>query len=324
MTTLSGPEKAVLFLLTLDEEVAAPIVRELSEADLRKLRAVASTMHKVPVSALDETCRDFLEKSSTSVAMPRGGLRYLRKLANGALGEERTRSLFEDGVTSPFAKLEMAPPDAVAALLADEPPQLLGSLLSRLSPPAAASILAALPADKRTGAIDHIGKMTEVQAHLLDDVANAVARELPDPKASSSVTVDGVARAAEILNATGRELSTDLLSVLGDEDPSLADEIRRAMFTFEDLQRVDPRSMRELVRECPSDRLTLALKNASDAVLDAILAGMSSRAAALLRDDLEVLASAKKKDIEAARQEIVTLALRLEGEGRVDLGRGDE
>lgn len=322
--TLSGPEKAVLFLLTLDEEVAGPIVRELSDADLRKLRAVASTMHKVPVAALDETCRDFLEKSATSVAMPRGGLRYLRKLSTGAFGEERTKNLFEEGVTSPFARLEMAPADAVAALFADEPPQLLGAILSRLTPPAAAAILAALPEEQRAAAIDHVGKMTEVQASLLEDVANAIARELPDPNASSSVNVDGISRAAEILNATGRELSASLLLTLGDDDPSLADQIRRAMFTFDDLARVDARSMRELVRECPSDRLTLALKGASAALLEAILAGMSSRAAALIRDDLEVLASAKKRDVEAARQEIVTLALRLEEEGRIDLGRGDE
>ena len=98
----------MLFLLSLDEEVAAPIVNELGKAELSKLRAVASTMREVRPDAVDDLYREFLEKSSSAVAVPRGGLPYLRRLTAGALGEERAREVFEDGVTSPLARLEAA------------------------------------------------------------------------------------------------------------------------------------------------------------------------------------------------------------------------
>ena len=320
---LTGAEKAVLLLLSLDEEVARPIVAELGESELRKLRSVAGAMREVPAGALDETFRDFIEHAKRHVAVPRGGVRYLRKLSVGALGEDRARAVFEDGVPSPLARLEAAPADAVGSLLADEPPQVAGAILSRLAPAVAASVLAALPTDRQAAVIGHVGRMTEVPAAVLEDMAAAVASALPSQDATTLVSVDGVSKAAEILNACGKQASLDILQSLGDSDGELADQVRQAMFTFDDLSRLDPRAMRELLREVPSERLTVALKGAGDAVIAAIFAGLSSRAAELIRDDLEVLGNLRKSEVEKARAEVVSVALKLESDGKIDLGRGD-
>jgi len=317
----TGSEKAVLFLLSLDEAVAAPIVSELSEIDLRKLRAVASTMREVPAGALDDAFREFLERSSSAVAVPRGGLPYLRRLSAGVLGEARAREVFEDGVTSPLARLESAAPDAVAALLTHEPPQLIAAILARLEPRAAAGILGALPLERQSAVIAHVSKMTELPAKVVEDVASALANELPTDDAATLVSVNGLAKAAEMLNAAGRETSTAILRRIEDEDVDVASEVRQAMFTFDDLGRLDAKAMRELLREVPPERLTLALKGATQEVLDAVFASLSARAAELIRDDLDLLGKVRKNDLEAARREIVEAALRLEADGRVDLGR---
>jgi len=324
MLVLSGPEKAVLFLLSLDESVAAPIVNELTEDDLRKLRAVASTMRQIHSGAIDETFRDFLGMSRGAVAVPRGGLRYLRRLSTGALGEERTSRVFEDGVTSPFARLEAAPADAVASLLEAEPPQLCGAILARMAPTAAAEIISRMTDDRQAAVIAHVSRMTDVQASLLEDVAQALARELPSADTVTAVNIDGIAKAAEILNAANRDASKAILATIEAMDETLAKNVRQAMFTFEDLVRIDNKSMRELLREVATDRLTLALKGASDAVKGAIFAGLSSRAADLISDDLELLGNVKKTEIEAARLEVVQAALTLEGDGRISLGRDAE
>src|SRR5258706_7244868 len=156
---MTGAEKAVLFLLSLDEDVAGPIVNELTEADVRKLRAVASTMREVPAGALDEAFREFLARSSSAVAVPRGGLSYLRRLSAGSLREDPARELFEGGVTSPLARLEHAPADAVGALLVKEPPQLAAAILARLESNAAASILASMPMDRQNAVVAHVGPL---------------------------------------------------------------------------------------------------------------------------------------------------------------------
>jgi flagellar motor switch protein FliG len=278
-------------------------------------------MREVPAGALDETFRDFLQRSASAMAVPRGGLPYLRRLSAGALGESVARDIFEDGVTSPLARLEGAPSDAVAALLEKEPPQLVAAVLARLEPSRAAEIISAMPLERQTTVIRYVGTMTELPAKVLEDVATALANELPTADASTLVSVDGISKAAALLNAGGREMSTAILQALATDDAKLASDVQQAMLTFEDLSKLDPKSMRELLRDVPTERLTLALKGTSQELMDAVFAGLSSRAAELLRDDLEMLGKIKKAEIDAARREIVETALRLEGEGRVDLGR---
>ena len=321
---LTGAEKAVLFLLSLDEAVAAPIVSELGEADLRQLRAVASTMREVPAGAIDEAFREFLDRSSTAVAVPRGGLPYLRRLSAGAIGEERARAVFEDGVTSPLARLEGAAPDAVAALLAHEPAQLVASILARLEPKAAAAILSSMPVERQSTVVAHVSRMTELPAKVVEDVATALAAELPTDDAATFVSVDGVAKAAGMLNAAGRDTSTAILTRIEADNGALAAEVRQAMFTFDDIIRLDPKAMRELLREVQTERLTLALKGAPQNIVDAVFAGVSTRTAELIKDDLELLGKVRKSDVEAARKEIAEAALRLEAEGKIDLGREGE
>lgn len=321
---LTNAEKAVLFLLSLDEEVARPIVSELTEIDIRKLRAVASTMREVPKDAALRTFSEFLERSDKAVAVPRGGLRYLRRLSIGALGEERARAVFEDGVTSPFARLEAASAEDVAGLLANEPPQLAAAILSMLAPTSAAEILMALGEERQAIIVKQVSRMTQLPASVLEDVAAALAAALPAAQTSTQVSVDGIAKAAELLNASGKAASTTILATLEIDDPDLAATVRGAMFTFDDLERLDARSMRALLREVATERLTVALKNAPPEVLEAVFRGLSQRAAELIRDDLENMGHARKADIEAARKEVVESALRLEAAGTLSLGREEE
>jgi len=321
---ITNAEKAVLFLLSLDEEVARPIVDELDEDDLKKLRTVASTMRVVPKDAVGRTFKEFLQKSDTAVAVPRGGLRYLRRLSAGSIGEERARVLFEDGVTSPLARLESASSEDVASLLTQEPPQLAAAVLSMLSPTAAAEILNELDDEYKTPLVKHMSKMKELPASVIEDVASALAAQLPDAEATALVSVDGVAKAAELLNATSKAASTTILQKLEADDPDLASIVRLAMFTFDDLGRLDNKSMRTLLREVATDRLTIALRGAPDNVMTAIFSGLSSRAADLIRDDLANMGHVRKADVEAARREIIDAALKLEDEGKLSLGREEE
>lgn len=321
---ITNAEKAVLFLLSLDEEVARPIVDELDEDDLKKLRSVASAMRTVPKDAVERTFRDFLDKADTAIAVPRGGLRYLRRLSAGSIGEDRARVLFEDGVVSPLARLESASAEDVAGLLANEPPQLAAAVLSMMSPASAAEILGALGEDKKSPLVMHMGRLKQLPASVIEDVASALAAQLPDPDASALVTVDGVAKAAELLNAGTKTASTSILAALEADDPELAQIVRQAMFTFDDLARIDVRAMRTLLREVATDKLTIALRGAPDAVLEAVFGGLSSRAADLIRDDIANMGHVRKADVEAARREVVEAALRLEDEGKLSLGREEE
>ena len=316
---LTGPEKAVLMLLSLDESTAGPIVGELDASDLRKLREVASMMRAVPASALDDVYAEFVDRAKGEVAVPRGGVSYLRRLAAQALGETKSQEIFTGPAKSGFDRIAMADPMAVGSLLENEHPQLIAAVISQLEPARAARILECLTPERQAIVISRLGSMTEVPAGLLEGVAAALANELPPPEAEASLSVDGVARAAALVRKLGKESAAELLNLVNDEQAEIAAEIRRAMYTFEDLQKLDPRALRVLLKEIPQDLLVLALKTASESVKSRVFASMSARAAALIRDDLEAMGSVRLAEVEAAQREVVEAALRLEADGQISL-----
>lgn len=320
---ITGPEQAVLFLLSLDEEVAGPIINQLDVEELKRLREVAATMNEVTASSLNGTYEAFVKQADRAVAVPRGGLTYLKRLTEDTFGVGVANEVFEDGTRSPMERLEAAPPEAVAQLLINESSQLIAAVLAQLDPAVAYGVLAAFPQEREAEILTCMGKMTELPAGVLEHVAHAIANELPTG-GENMISLDGIQTAAEILKEAGREISTEILEKIEEDEPDMARDMRLAMFTFEELKMLDQRSMRTLLREVATDRLTTALKGASEDVARAIYAGLSQRAAKLIKDDLEVLGKVRKSDVEAARQDVVQVAMRLEAEGAIDLGRGDE
>lgn len=321
---LTGPQKAVLMLLSLDEATAAPITSELDADDLRKLQQVASTMRAVPAGALAQVYAEFVERSQQAVAVPRGGVRYLRRIATRALGEARAREIFAENTQSPLDRLAHADPETLAGVLEHEHPQLVAAILSQLPADRAATLVEKLNEELQTSVLERLATMTEVPQRLLQDVAQALSAELPvTDSESGSTAVDGVAQTAALVRRMGQKLGDALLQRLSGADETLAAEIRRAMYTFEDLKLLDARGLRSLLEAVPADRLTLALKTSSDSLKNHIFSAMSKRAAERVREDLEMLGGVRLADVEAAQQEIVEQCLKLASEGVISLENSD-
>ncbi len=324
---LTGPEKAVLFLLSLDESIAAPIVAELEEHDVRKLREIASMMRAVPANSLDYVYEEFIDKAREAVAVPQGGMGYLRRLAAKALGEDKANAVFSGAApATALDRISSSDPVAVGSVLESEHPQVIAAILSQLEPNKSASIIAALSDELQVRVVGRLATMTELPAGLLEGVINAVASELPARGADAAISVDGVNRAANLVKKMSKEQGETLLAMLDgqpDVQPGVSDKIRSAMYTFQDLNALDAKGFRTLLKEIQPDKLVVAMKTASEEIRQKIFSSMSQRAAELLRDDLDNLTGVKLADVEAAQREIVDRALALAAEGQINLG-GDE
>jgi flagellar motor switch protein FliG len=316
---LSGPEKAVLMLLSLDEATATPILSEMDAADVRKLREAASNMRAVPATALELVYAEFIQQTKEAVAVPRGGVRYLRRLAGRALGEVKASEIFVDQKESALDRLIAAEPAAIASVMENEHPQLVAAILSQLDNEKAARVLEQLPEAGRAQVLERLGTMTEIPSALLEEVALALSAELPTAQADTVRTVDGVARSAALVRRMGRETGEALLVVLEEGNQELATEIRRAMYTFEDLSVLDARALRSLLEAVPVEKLTMAMKTASESLRNHIFTSMSKRAAERIKEDMEVMGGVRLADVEAAQREIVEVALRLDAEGTISL-----
>ena len=105
-------------------------------------------------------------------------------------------------------------------------------------------------------------------------------------------------------------------------DPEMAEMIRRKMFTFENLVALDGRSLQMILREVNNDSLTMALKIASEQMKEKIFSNMSTRAADMIKDDLEAMGPVRLSEVELMQQTIVKIALKLEEEGKLVIGSG--
>ncbi len=312
---LTGPEKAVLMLLSLEESVAAPIIAELDDGELRRLREVASLMREVPAASLDSVYEEFLQRSTEAFAVPRGGVRYLRRVAARALGEDRTAQIFFEGPTTAMERLVTADASALAVVLENEHEQLVAAILSQLPREKARDVLAQLPEPMRASVVQRLARITEIPAGLLEEVAASLLAELPAAGAEAMISVDGVAKSASLIRQLEPDVAKMLLETLGQGDEALAEEIRRSMYSFEDLMVLDKKAMRALLDGVSAGHLTMALKTASEALKEHIFGSMSKRAADRLREDLELLGGVKLAEVEAAQQEILSQAMVLAAEG---------
>lgn len=324
LAALSGTQKAVLLLLSLEESLAAPIVAELNAEEIQSLRDVAASMQEVPSAALDEVYFEFLNSSKDRVALPKGAPAYIRQLAARSHGEVKTAEIFADAPPTALSRVIAADPPALAGLLETEHPQVVAALLSQLPAANAARVLELLPEEMRSTVLQRLGLLTEVPGSLLEEVAYAIMMELPESGGSGFIPVDGVSSTAALVKNLGKETCEIILGDIESEDERLAAEIRKAMYTFEDLAALDPKSMRELLKAVPGDRLTLALKTASDKLKDLLFGGMSKRAADRLKEDLIIMGAVRLAEVEEAQREIVDTALRLEAEGTLSLGNNVE
>ncbi len=316
---LSGAQKAVLMLLSMDEAAATPILSELDPEDVKRLREAAANLRAVPTQSLESVYKEFIDRSREAVAVPGGGVRYLRKLTGRALGEQKAQEIFLEATQSPMDRLANADPAALASVLEHEHPQLVAAVISQLDNERAARVLEQLPAALRPSVLERLGNMREVPSALLDEVANAISAELPNVTSEAVRTIDGVAQSAALVRRMDRQTGEALLGSLEEGNSELAVEIRRAMYTFEDLGVLDAKALRSLLEAVPVEKLTVALKTASETLKNHVFTSMSKRAAERIKEDMESMGGVRLADVEAAQREIVEVALRLDAEGTISL-----
>jgi flagellar motor switch protein FliG len=322
---LSGSERAAILLLGLEEEVAYRILQELSEAEIQRLHDATRMLRQPDFQTLVSVFRDFVTATKSGGGLV-GGEERLRRLAGRALGQHRAQKLLKirGDSTDALERLQRFDARTLAAVLERENPQAVAAILAHIDPSIAADILVQLGPEFQFGVFRRLTRLGEVPEATLREVTDSLVSELAALGDAHSTSVDGPGRAAAILQNTTSEASNAILAQLEAEDPLMASEIRRSMFTFEDLVHLDSRSMQVLIREISTEQLIISLKSASDEVRDKFFSNVSSRAAEMMREDLEVLGPKKVSEVERAQLEIVETAQRLEAEGKiVIMGSGE-
>lgn len=320
----SGAQRALLFLVSLDEAVATRVLAHLTDEEMRVLRSTSEAAIDATPRALGAVHRDFLARVRSGAPRSlKGSNAYLRRLAGNALGEGRAAELWSDEKLPEggIAELSRLEPGVVASLLGDEQPQTAAVVLSQLPAAHAAKVVELLSPDQRAEVLLRLTRLESIPEPVLKDIEQAFLAHLRELDSVRRRDIAGRRNAADIVKRLPNELGQEILGAIREQSPELAEGIERALFTFDDLARIDSRGLQQLLKEVPTDQLVLALKTAGDHMREKIFGNVSSRAADMLREELELLGAVRVSDVEAAQYSIVQVALKLEREGRIQIAR---
>lgn len=318
--TLSGRQKAAILLLGLGEDVAASVLQHCSEFELQQLSQEITHLGDIPGEVTENIAREFADTVGHKMVFS-GGRDYLRNVLVKTMGANKADSFLDKVRDSlrhkPFGNLSHVDPKVIASFIRNEHPQTIALILAHLDPERSAEIITLLPEGIQGDIMLRVASLEAVPREMIDEIETVLDGELKTTGGMASEGLGGIKAVAEVINNLDKNSESTIMTVIEETDPEMADEIRKLMFTFDDLIDVDDRGIQSILKEINNEDLLLALKSTTDEVKNKIYKNMSQRAASMIQDDLEALGPVRLSDIEKAQQGIVKVARKLEEEGKI-------
>jgi flagellar motor switch protein FliG len=316
---LAGTQRAAILLMSLGEQDAANVLKQLDAREVQKLGIAMAELKEVSREQMTSVLDKFIGIADSKANIAGGSQDYVRRVLT-----QKTDMLL-DRVTAGqtgqgIEALKWMESKAVAQIISGEHPQIAAIVLSHLEPEQAATILPLLTDDMRTEVLMRIATLNEVPQSALTELDQLVEKQANAAPPAALRRIGGARTVANILNAMERDKSGEELGKIEKADGEMHQQIKDLLFIFDNLLDVDDRGIQALLREVGSDTLALALRGAEPEVQEKILKNMSKRAAEILKDDMEARGPVKLTDVEAAQKEIVVIAQRLAEEGTISLG----
>ena len=320
----TGIEQAAILLMTVGEEQAAEVLKFLSPKEVQKIGQTMVQLKTVPREKVDAVIHSFNKIRDEQISLVGDAGAYVSGVLRRALGEDKASMLIDrilqGADISSMESLKWMDAAAVAELLANEHPQVIASILVHLDRDQAGEVLKIFPERLRNDVLLRVATLDGIQPQALQELNEVLSKVLAGGEKLKKTTLGGTKTTAEMLNFLGSQVETAALDAIREHDVDLAQKIMDQMFTFEDLINLDDRAVQTLLREVQSESLIVALKGADQTLREKIFKNMSSRAAEMLREDLEAKGPVRVSEVEAEQREILKVVRRLADEGQIQLG----
>jgi flagellar motor switch protein FliG len=327
---IGGRRKAAVLMAALGPERAAEVMNHLRQEEIESL-----SLEMVKLGAIEERITETIlgelaaaaGGESSGLENVAGGIDFAREVLERALGPERAEELLARLSTATemrsFEFLRHTPPEQIVGFLRTEAPQTIALVVANLHTALAAQVLARLPEELQPDIALRIARMGETSPSVIHHVEEVIRQQLTTVVEQEYSTAGGAKALADILNHADRSTERAVIEHLAATDEELAEEVRRMLFVFEDLATLEDRAIQQVLREADQKDLVLALRGVADTVKEKLLANMSERGAAMLKEEMEVQRPQRRRDVEAAQGRIVAVVRRLEEAGTIVLSTGE-
>ena len=325
-TTLNGIERSAILMLSLNEEDAATIFRQLEPKQVQRLGMAMASMKDFSQVKVAGVHRAFIDDIQKFTNIGVGSEDFVRNALTAALGADKAGNLVDQIIMGSGAKgldsLKWMDARQVANIIHNEHPQIQTIVLSYLEPEQSAEILSQFQDKVRIDLMLRIANLEEVQPAALHELNEIMEKQFAGQSGAQAAKMGGLKAAANIMNYLDTNIEGQLMDAIRESDEEISQQIQDLMFVFENLIDVDDRGIQALLREVAQDQLQKALKGADDQLKDKIFKNMSKRQVEMLEDDLEAMGPIRVSEVESAQKEILSIARRLADSGEIMLGGG--
>ena len=327
-SSISSREKIAVLMVALGNDIAAEVYKKLDDTAIELITLEVANLRKVTPELKLEVLKEAQEILMAREFMARGGVDYARDVLERALGPERAQNLLARITASlqvrPFDFMRHTDPQQVLGFIQGEHPQTIALILSYLEAPQAAMILSGLPAVGQAEVAKRIARMDRITPEVLREVERVLERKLSTVMGQDFTMAGGIDAVVAIVNSADRATERNIMEYLEENDPELAEEIKKRLFVFEDIIRLDDRSLQRVLREVDMKELGLALKGATEELRTKFFKNMSKRAAEMLQEDMDYMGPVRVKDVEESQQKVVNVVRGLEEQGEIIIASGGE
>lgn len=326
---MTGADKAAILLIYLGPEATSKVFEHMDDVDIKKISQSMARLGHVSREEIHAVVSEFTDITNPESGFFSQGEEFVKKILEKALGVQKAQSLLQELRTSSIGDMVdvLASMDSktIANFFSQEHPQTIAVILAKLKPKQTSEIIGLLPQELQAEVVIRIAEVDQVSPEIIAEIDEVIRKELTSLGGIQRFKVGGVEKVVDMFGYLDRSREKKILDRLDVLNQPLAEVIRKHLFTFEDIFKLDDRAIQSIMREVSNDTLTLAMKTSPDDVKDKIFRNISSRAADMIREDLEVLGPVRLSDVEKAQSEIIKVVRKMEEEGKVVIaGRGGD
>ncbi len=314
------------FLVLIGIDEAAKILPHLSEAQTEKIIPEIASIKKITPEEAAEILDEF--EGLMDKAREEGGVETAREILTKSFGSVKAQDIINKTLVftngKPFEYLSDLNPERINALLSGEPVGIQAIVLSQIDPKKAAGVINYMDVNTKKEVVLRLLKMKSVSPEVLKNIDESLHEKLLAQNTESSERMDGRNVLAEILKRVDHSTETKLVQTLSEEDPELGEDLKKRLFTEEDVVNADDRYLQNYLHDMETRDIAVLICGKSDGFRNKILSNVSKNRKDLILEEESLIDRLTKADSDKATSEFYSLLRRAWENGDLRIANRDE
>lgn len=321
MGKLTGIQKVAILLSTLDADTAAEVIKEFNDEQIAAVTSAMTDIERIDKELVESVLGDLASELKSNKRVVKYDNNSFKKLLEKAIGVQKSEEIItsvEEGslFPVPFSALRESNDEEMIRILVGEHPQTIALVLSYADSQRAAKVLSQFPTEIQSDIIMRIATMEPPPTKLLLQVNEVIVSKIKnDDRRRKMPTKKKYKFASEIIGSMEGAADKNVIDHISYKNPELADEIKKLLFTFEDIIYVQDEALRKILTEIDNNMIALALKTSNAEIEQKFFCNMSKRVGDSVKEVRDLLGPRLLSEVEAAQQQIVEAVKRLEAKG---------